>query len=192
MKEPRNRFSVEYRIKGEGASISQWEKVQNGSRQPKVDVTPYIKLALNPSELAERMARDLMYCEVMMFFREFLQQINDLDFERMLYKSLHGRATARKLMTGKEKSPVGVRIEDCDLPDNPFEISRPVNALYEIHRKREEILRKKEDERSLREKLFLYRLRIDELLWCLDDSNGHRAWLEDDYEKLKEKADHGQ
>ena len=71
-----------------------------------------------------------------------------------------------------------------ELPNNPFEINKPLHALHVIDEKRTELLGK--SELTDVEKLMLYRLRIDELLWILDDCNGHFAWLKEDYNKLKD------
>jgi len=77
-----------------------------------------------------------------------------------------------------------VPIDENKLPENPFEIMDPGFSLHEIHEQREELLSK--PFLLPHEKMWLYRLRIAELLWCLDDCNGHMAWLEEDYKKLKE------
>ena len=52
---------------------------------------------------------------------------------------------------------------------NPFEISKPGFAFHEIHEKREEIF-SKGGTYSSEDQDLLYRLRISELLWCLDEA----------------------
>lgn len=189
MEKDRDRFDIQYRIKGKAPSPSQWDGVLKASRRPEVDVTPYIKLSLSPRKLAERIARDLMYGEIMSLFRTLLEEIDDVAFERLVYQFLHGRKVARRLRGEDEKNPAAFQIDANDLPENPFEISKLRFALHQIHEKREVLLKKTPEERSLREKLFLYRLRIDELLWILEDSEGHFAWMKEDYEKLKKSVE---
>ena len=182
----RNRYDNEYRINGEAPSITEWDKVMDGSRQPKVDVTPFVKLNLSWDELADRVARDLMYCEILWFFKRLLKTVDDVVLERMLYRFLHGRAVARKLKEGVEESPVAVSIDEKDIPDNPFETTfSKALPLHRIIEERESLL--KIPERNLLEKLWLYRLRVDELLCLLNDSEAHLAWMEEDCEKLQNK-----
>jgi len=73
------------------------------------------------------------------------------------------------------------------LPDNPFEIRKPIHALHEINEQREKLFAK--NSLTPDEKLMLYRLRIDELLWVLDDESAHFDWLKQDYKELKEKTE---
>ena len=70
----------------------------------------------------------------------------------------------------------------CMFPDNPFKIKRPKHALHEIDALRGPLLDK--EELTAEDKLLLYRLRIDELLWLLDDSAAHLDWAESDYRRL--------
>lgn len=74
-----------------------------------------------------------------------------------------------------------------EIPENPFDIIKPMYSLHLIDEKRTELLSK--NELTNEDKLLLYRLRVDELLWILDDCNGHFEWLKEDYNKLKECFD---
>ena len=57
----RNKHSVEYKRKGKPCSESVYRTVTEGTRSPKVDVTPYLKLNLRIPDLAERVADCLLY-----------------------------------------------------------------------------------------------------------------------------------
>jgi hypothetical protein len=183
------RTPEEMKIKGRYASVTERMGVEKGTRQPTVPFTPYIKVEPGPHEIAERMAENLMYCEIMMFFRKLVDEISDPVFETMLYRELRGRAVARRLKGEAGKLPDEEDFDESKLPENPFRIetNRPGFALHEIVEQREKLLSK--SERNPMEKLWLYRLRIAELIWLLDDEHGHRAWLEEDYKKLSDEAE---
>ena len=181
------RYKKEYKIKGRNPSESVFESVKNGSRSPKVNVTPYLKLNLSPDDLSERIAQDLMYGEILWLFQSLLRKVDDLDLEEMLYEFLHGRHVGRELQK-KVRKKTREYIDEKDIPENPFQTElKDAKPIHEIHEQREKLLKK--GPRDLLEKLWLYRLRVDELLWMLDNSEGHLEWSRKDYEALKKKME---
>jgi len=179
------RSFVEMKIKGKPATVTQRMSVEKGTRQPKVPFTPYLKVEPGPYEIAEKMAANLMYCEIMMFFHRLLTEISDDDFNEMLFKEINGRIVARRLMDKVGRLPKEIPFDESKLPDNPFSIGKPGFALHEIIEQREKLIKK--NELNPMEKLWLYRLRIAELLWIVTEGQDHMDWLEEDYKKLEAK-----
>lgn len=75
--------------------------------------------------------------------------------------------------------------------EDPFSIEKPGFALHEIHTLKKPLIDKMAAGGALtiNEKMLMYRLRVADLMWCLDDCEGHMEWLEEDYKNLKKKLE---
>lgn len=181
---------TEMKINGKGCESAINWTVEKGVRKPKVPFTPYFKVEPGPAEIAGKMAEHLMYYEIIEFLQVLLDKVNDPDLTKMIYREVNGRIVAKRLMEKEKKLPRRVEIDEDKLPDNPFKIDRKGKgfALHEIMEDREKLIG--QSNLSLVEKLWLYRLRIAELLWILGDSEDHFGALKEDYEKVvQEKHD---
>lgn len=101
-------------INGGCASASIKRAINDGSREPKIDITPYIKVSLTPFEIAEKMADSLLYCEIMMFFKHLLKTLDKngkstwgpgaSGLEDMLYEELRARRVGRTLLEDEDNT----------------------------------------------------------------------------------------
>lgn len=74
----------------------------------------------------------------------------------------------------------------AQLVDDPFSIEKPGFALHEIYELKKKLTEKLTNGTlTQQDKILWYRLRVADLLWIVNDCQGHIAWLEDAHKNLK-------
>lgn len=171
------------KIKGRMPTPQEIQEVKD--RTPAISIEESVTVRCGPHQLAKLVAEEFMYVEIMWFLRTLLKEVDDPVLVNKIYEEVNGRVVAKRLMEEQDRLPKRVEIDDSELPDNPFDLGTKGNrfGLHQIIEEREKLIGK--PNLSLLEKLWLYRLRIAELLHLMDDADAHFVLLREEHKKLK-------